>query len=191
MTALRQCRMTDLLHMSLCNLDPLTENYDVHFYIEYMARWPSLFTVAENSDGQIIGYIMGKVEEDPAYLSFSDNYLPWHGHVTALTVAPQYRRLGIAKLLTDAFERACDNQNAWFVDLFVRASNDRAITMYRKMGYSVFRRVVDYYSDNPTSKSTGEDAFDMRKPMRRDKKRKHIRENGEEHRINPEDIYHG
>ena len=56
MTALRQCRMTDLLHMSLCNLDPLTENYDVHFYIEYMARWPSLFTVAENSDGQIIGY---------------------------------------------------------------------------------------------------------------------------------------
>ncbi|MCJ1385059.1 N(alpha)-acetyltransferase 20, NatB catalytic subunit [Xylographa soralifera] len=165
--------------MSLCNLDPLTENYDVHFYIEYMARWPSLFTIAENSDGQIIGYIMGKVEEDPAYLSFSDNYLPWHGHVTALTVAPQYRRLGIAKLLTEAFERACENQNAWFVDLFVRASNDRAITMYRKMG------------DNPTSKSAGEDAFDMRKPMRRDKKRKHIRENGEEYRVNPEDIYHG
>lgn len=42
--------------MSLCNLDPLTENYDTHFYIEYMARWPSLFTVAENKDGQIIGY---------------------------------------------------------------------------------------------------------------------------------------
>ena len=56
--------------------------------------------------------------------------------------------------------------------------------------YSVFRRVVDYYSDNPTSKSAGEDAFDMRKPMKRDKKRKHIRENGEEYRINPEDIYH-
>lgn len=56
MTSLRQCRMTDLLKMSLCNLDPLTENYDTHFYIEYMARWPSLFTVAENKDGQIIGY---------------------------------------------------------------------------------------------------------------------------------------
>ncbi|MCJ1287108.1 N-terminal acetyltransferase [Xylographa opegraphella] len=137
MTALRQCRMTDLLRMSLCNLDPLTENYDVHFYIEYMARWPSLFTIAENSDGQIVGYIMGKVEEDPAYFSFSEHYLPWHGHVTALTVAPQYRRLGIAKLLTEAFERACDNQNAWFVDLFVRASNDRAITMYRKMGVRI------------------------------------------------------
>jgi len=42
--------------MSLCNLDPLTENYDTHFYIEYLARWPSLFTVAENKDGDIIGY---------------------------------------------------------------------------------------------------------------------------------------
>ncbi|MCJ1477510.1 hypothetical protein MMC13_006182 [Lambiella insularis] len=134
---------------------------------------------------------MGKVEEDPAYLSFSENYLPWHGHVTALTVAPQYRRLGIAKLLTAAFERACDNQNAWFVDLFARASNNRAIGMYQGMGYSVFRRVVDYYSDDPTGKYSSEDAFDMRKPLRRDKKRKHIRENGEDVRINPEDIYRG
>ena len=152
---------------------------------------------------------MGKVEEDPALFQFSENYLPWHGHVTALTVAPQYRRLGIAKLLTRAFEQACDNQNAWFVDLFVRASNDRAINMYKGMGYvfpdwrvsdhsielfdsySVFRRVVDYYSDNPTGKGTGEDAFDMRKPLKRDTNRKHIRENGEDHRISPEDIYHG
>ena len=77
---------------------------------------------------------MGKVEEDPAYLSFSEHYLPWHGHVTALTVAPQYRRMGIARLLTAAFERACENLNAWFVDLFVRASNDTAINMYKGMG---------------------------------------------------------
>ena len=57
--------------------------------------------------------------------------------------------------------------------------------------YSVYRRVVNYYSDNPTSNTAGEDALDMRKPMRRDKKRQHIRENGEDYRINPEDIYHG
>ena len=61
----------------------------------------------------------------------------------------------------------------------------------RPNSYSIYRRVVDYYSENPTSKSAGEDAFDMRKPMRRDKNRKHIRKNGEEYRINPEDVYHG
>ena len=55
----------------------------------------------------------------------------------------------------------------------------------------MYRRVVDYYSDDPTGKRTGEDAFDMRKPMKRDKNRKHIRENGESFNISPEDIYHG
>ena len=78
---------------------------------------------------------MGKVEEDPAFLRYSEHYLPWHGHVTALTVAPQYRRMGIARLLTDAFQRGCQEQNAWFVDLFVRPGNDTAVNLYKGMGY--------------------------------------------------------
>jgi len=57
--------------------------------------------------------------------------------------------------------------------------------------YSVFRRVVDYYSDDPTGRKSGEDAFDMRKPLRRDKKKQHVRKNGEDFRIDPEDLYHG
>lgn len=78
---------------------------------------------------------MGKVEEDPNYLQFLSNYLPWHGHVTALTVAPQHRRLGLAKMLTGALERGSEAQNAWFVDLFVRAGNATAIGLYTGMGY--------------------------------------------------------
>lgn len=77
---------------------------------------------------------MGKVEEDPPYLQFTENYLPWHGHVTALTIAPQYRRLGLAKSLTSAFERGCEEENAWFVDLFVREGNETAVGMYRGLG---------------------------------------------------------
>lgn len=57
--------------------------------------------------------------------------------------------------------------------------------------YSVYRRVKDYYSDNPTGGGSGEDAFDMRKPLSRDKKREHVRENGENFLINPEDLYGG
>ena len=78
---------------------------------------------------------MGKVEEDPPYVQFMENYLPWHGHVTALSVAPQYRRLGLAKELTQALERGCEDENAWFVDLFVREGNDTATGLYRGMGY--------------------------------------------------------
>lgn len=56
MTSLRACRPQDLLEMNLTNLDPLTENYNIDFYLQYLTKWPSLFTVAEDQDGKIIGY---------------------------------------------------------------------------------------------------------------------------------------
>lgn len=52
--------------------------------------------------------------------------------------------------------------NAYFVDLFVRVSNNLAILMYSNLGYTVFRQVLNYYSGE-------EDAFDMRKALPRDK----------------------
>ncbi|KAL8741996.1 MAG: hypothetical protein Q9190_005463 [Brigantiaea leucoxantha] len=191
MVSLRECQPRDLLNMNMCNIDPLTENYSQSFYYHYMAKWSSMFIVAENQHNEIVGYVMGKVEEDPDVLKImGDRYLPWHGHVTALTVAKAYRGQGIARRLTKALERACEAQNVWFMDLFVRASNENAIGMYRKMGYSVYRRVVAYYSDDPTGKSDSEDAFDMRKSLSRDKDRRYVRENGENHHISPDDIYH-
>lgn len=56
MTSLRSARINDLLRMSLTNLDPLTENYDLGFYSHYLAKWPSLFIIAEDTRGDIIGY---------------------------------------------------------------------------------------------------------------------------------------
>jgi len=40
-------------------------------------------------------------------------------------------------------ERKKDCVDAWFTDLFVRCNNHRAVEMYEKLGYSVFRRVVE------------------------------------------------
>ena len=56
MTTLRPFCPQDLLNMNLTNLDPLTENYNLDFYMQYMMRWPSLFTVAEDQHGRITGY---------------------------------------------------------------------------------------------------------------------------------------
>lgn len=39
-----------------------------------------------------------------------------------------------------------EGHDTWFVDLFVRCTNVRAIAMYEGMGYSVYRRVVGYYN---------------------------------------------
>lgn len=134
---------------------------------------------------------MGKVESSPETYKFSEHYLPWHAHITALTVAPEARRLGIGKILCEQLEAAADANDAWFVDLFVRRSNHRAIGFYQGLGYSVFRVVKDYYADHATDTSQvgGEDAFDMRKAMKRDKKRQHVRDDGEQHEVDPEDVW--
>lgn len=133
---------------------------------------------------------MGKLEESPEYYKSYEHYLPWHAHITALTVAPEARRQGIGKILTEQLEAAADANGSWFVDLFVRKSNLKAINFYKSMGYSVFRVVQDYYGDHasdPTAYS--EDAYDMRKPMKRDVKHEHVRDDGEKHFVNPEDVW--
>jgi N-terminal acetyltransferase B complex catalytic subunit len=106
----------------------------------------------------------------------------WHGHVSAVTVAPTYRRLGLAKTLMDDVESISkDVYNAFFVDLFVRSSNKLAINMYDKFGYSTYRRVLGYYSgDDP------EDALDMRKACPRDKHKNSIIPL--KHPVRPEDL---
>lgn len=134
---------------------------------------------------------MGKVEASPDAYKYSEHYLPWHAHITALTVAPEARRLGIGKILTDQLEAAADIHDAYFVDLFVRKSNHRAIAFYKKQGYSVFRVVKDYYGgDHPTDPTkSSEDAYDMRKAMKRDERREHVRDNGEKYEVQPEDVW--
>ncbi|KAL5599013.1 hypothetical protein BROUX41_003669 [Berkeleyomyces rouxiae] len=190
MATFRRFKPDDLNKFSKCNLDPLTETYEISFYLQYHATWPAMFQVCEDADGNIIGYIMGKVEESPAAYKNTEHYLPWHGHITALTVAPSARRLGIGKILTDQLERAADDNDAWFVDLFVRKSNTRAIRFYESLGYSIFRTVESYYGDHSTDPAaTSEDAYDMRKSMKRDQKKEHIRENGASFLVNPEDVW--
>lgn len=46
-------------------------------------------------------------------------------------------------------------KGCFFVDLFVRVSNDIAVNMYKKLGYSVYRRVLDYYSGDPDEDAYG------------------------------------
>lgn len=133
---------------------------------------------------------MGKLESSPDYALHSPHYLPFHAHITALTVAPHSRRLGLARTLSSSLESAGDSYKAWFVDLFVRKGNTIAQALYRGLGYSVFRTVRDYYTyDVMDSRGAGEDAYDMRKPLKRDKDKKHIRENGETFLVDSEDVW--
>ena len=159
MTTIRRFTCDDLFTFNNVNLDVLTETYNLPFYLQYLAVWPEYCLMAEGPGQQAMGYILGKAEGEGRN---------WHGHVTAVTVAPDFRRQNLAKKLMNILEEITDKvHNAYFVDLFVRASNTVAIRMYEGFGYSVYRRVVGYYSGE-------EDAYDMRKAMPRDAEKKSI-----------------
>lgn len=138
---MRRFTCDDLLRFNNVNLDVLTETYNLGFYLQYLSTWPEYFLVEEAPHGggkRLTSYIMGKAEGK------GEN---WHGHVTAVTVAPEYRRLKRARLMMDLLEEvSTEGYDAYFVDLFVRVSNTLAIRMYEKFGYSVYRQVLGYYS---------------------------------------------
>ena len=132
----------------------------------------------------------------------------WHGHVTALTVAPEYRRLSLARKMISLLEMVSEEiYKGFFVDLYVRCANIVAIGMYEGMGYSVYRRVREYYGTLGIGKGgrDDEDAFgmsylissllfskfallDMRKPLARDQSRRSVRPNGRDIIVSAHDV---
>ncbi|EFO25246.1 hypothetical protein LOAG_03236 [Loa loa] len=158
MTTIRPFDVFDLFRFNNTNLDPLTETYGFTFYLQYLINHGEYFQVCEHPNGEIMGYVMGKAEGEHEY---------WHGHVTAVTVAPTYRRLHLAARMMHTLEQISELKKCYFVDLFVRVSNTVAITMYKSLGYVVYRRIIDYYSGE-----NDEDAYDMRKALSRDPEKK-------------------
>lgn len=56
MSSVRPFTALDLFRFNATNLDPLTENYDISFYLNYLARWPTYFCAMESARGRIMGY---------------------------------------------------------------------------------------------------------------------------------------
>lgn len=153
MTTLRPFQCDDLFRFNNINIDPLTETYNINFYMQYVSTWPALCATFEDPNGRLMGYVLGKAEGEKEL---------WHGHVTAVTVSSEFRRVGVAKNLMAYLEHASTVQyNAHFVDLFVRVGNKLAQLMYHNLGYVVYREVLGYYSKE-------ENAYDMRKALSRD-----------------------
>lgn len=117
---------------------------------QYMSTWPGLCASYDDPNGRMMGYILGKVLMCVCVWHSFTGHLGkaegrgklWHGHVTAVTVSPEYRRLGVATQLMDYLETVSQEiYNAIFVDLFVRVSNKLAQVMYANLSYTVYRQV--------------------------------------------------
>ncbi|RCK55863.1 N-terminal acetyltransferase B complex catalytic subunit NAT3 [Candida viswanathii] len=186
MTSIKPFQLEDLFELNPVNLDPLTENFNILFYSQYLTEWPQLFYKSvETPDCAASGYMMAKTE---GQLSKKE----WHTHITAVTVSDEYRRIGLASRLCLELENLTLVQDTLFIDLFVKVTNTLGRILYEKLGYSVYRRVVGYYGrEMPVDRNKIDDdidAFDMRKLLPRDKENETIREHGEKVYVLPNEV---
>ena len=159
MVSIQHWSLNDQWNFGRVNIDEWTETYSVPFYLYYSMQWPELAWTVRNNSEEVVGYIIGQAKTDKPEES--------KGHVTALTICEDYRRVGIATLLMNLLETISDQFfKAYFVDLYVRPTNKNAQTLYQKMGYILYRQIINYYE------TIHEDGFDMRKSLSRDKDRK-------------------
>lgn len=91
------------------------------------------FIVAVADDGTVLGYAGLTVVLD-------------EGYINNIAVRSQYRRMGVADALLGTFIHFAEDHLA-FLTLEVRASNDKAISLYTKNGFVQEGRRKDYYKD--------------------------------------------
>ncbi|KAL3113922.1 hypothetical protein niasHT_017872 [Heterodera trifolii] len=150
---IRQATSEDLIKVQDCNLLCLPENYQIKYYMYHFLSWPHLSYIAEDTKGNIIGYVLAKMEEE------MEDDEP-HGHITSLAVKRTFRRLGLAqKLMNQTARSMVEVYNARYVSLHVRKSNRAALNLYaHTLKFDICDMEPKYYAD-------GEDAYMMKRRL--------------------------
>lgn len=149
--SLRRVKIGDFIQLQNANLHCLAENYHMWFWLYHYLLSPQGAHVAVNSNGKILGYVLGKADDDRGKNKGS----PIHGSITSVAVYSGYRKLGIAtKLLTYTHKTLRECYNAEFVNLHVRETNRAGQNLYKKtLGYKYIKTEEGYYADGENAHS--------------------------------------
>jgi ribosomal-protein-alanine N-acetyltransferase len=142
--SLRQFNAEDLESVIEINRICLPENYASFFFTDTFQNCPSAFRVALVGTRKV-GYIMCRIEHgfsDIKRLRFIRK-----GHIISIAVLPEFRRSGIASELVKQAMSALQEAKAEECYLEVRGTNETAIKLYEKLGFSLARQVAHYYAD--------------------------------------------
>jgi len=148
---IRRCSIDDLDGVVEVNERELPEDYPYFFYKSILDNFPETFLVALNKNGDIIAYIMWRVEKTPSIDSL--RYVN-KSHLVSIAVSEKYRRRSIAtKLLIESMS-AIKKYKILQYALEVRVSNYTAIRLYEKLDFKIESIKKKYYRD-------GENAYFM------------------------------
>jgi len=148
---LRRCELGDLIPVMEINLQTLPEHYSDYFYESLLDELPEAFLVAEIS-GKLIGYIMCKMEY--GFSNFKKLGFVKKGHVVSIAVINEHRSKGFGSALVNESITGVKIRQCSELYLEVRCSNNDAVRLYEKLGFSITQKLKAYYRD-------GEDAYVM------------------------------
>ena len=148
---IRRCDPTDIIPVMEINLKTLPEHYSDYFYESLLDELPEAFLVAEIS-GKLVGYIMCKMEY--GFSNFKKLGFVKKGHVVSVAVIDEHRGKGIGSELVNESLKGVKMRQCGEMYLEVRCSNNDAVRLYEKLGFSINQRLKTYYRD-------GEDAYLM------------------------------
>ena len=141
---IRRCEREDVQTVIDINMETLPEHYSDYFYYEILAEFPETFLVAE-MEGTIVGYVMCRIEYGFSHLRRLG--LARKGHIVSIAVKERHRGKGVGTMLMHASQDAMVEKTATESYLEVRVTNEEAISLYQKLGYSVTSRLEAYYKD--------------------------------------------
>ncbi len=148
---IRRCDPSDIIPVMEINMKTLPEHYSDYFYESLLSELPEAFLVAE-INRKLVGYIMCKIEY--GFSNFKKLGFVKKGHVVSVAVLEEHRKKGIGRVLVEEAIAGVKIKRTDELYLEVRCSNNEAVRLYEKIGFTIKQRLRAYYRD-------GEDAYLM------------------------------
>ena len=130
---IRKMERADAAEVSRLEAEIFTKPWSQQGFLDALSGENVIFLVAE-SLGKIVGYCGMYCAAD-------------EGEITNVAVAPEARNRGVGKLLMAQFLEEAKKAGARQVILEVRVSNEAALHLYEKFGFSVCGIRKDFYEE--------------------------------------------
>ena len=126
----------------------LSEPYSIFTYRYFVNQWPQLCEMAHNSEGELIGVIVCKVDK---HKKSEKN----RGYIGMLAVDKRYRNRGIASSLVQSVLKRMQQQGLDECVLEAEITNKGALSLYQNLGFLRTKLLPNYYL-------SGTDAFRLK-----------------------------
>ena len=145
MQVVREMTVSDLAQVMVIENENFSKPWTDKGFLSFLLRYDTLFLVAEEND-KIIGFAGVIMVLDEAEL-------------TNVAVMKSHQKQGVGRLLIESLMKLISECGIEILHLEVRVSNDKAISLYRRIGFEEVGIRYNYYEE------PREDAILMRREI--------------------------